>query len=105
VLRLLQRRAHRLHDAVVRVIVNLQPEQEGRLDEGEVRKALAGAFYAAPIQQNVERRRRERLPGLLTGPLTPLDALRRYFETTNVPPARRDVLLEYAERLLQGEAV
>jgi DNA repair protein SbcD/Mre11 len=105
VLHTVQRSAHRVRDAVVRVIVNLKPEQEGRLDEGEVRKALAGAFYAAPIQQKVERRRRERLPGLLSGPLTPLDALRGYFEATNVPPTRRDVLLEYAERLLQGELV
>lgn len=105
VLRVLQRREHRLRDAVVRVIVNLQPEQEGRLDEGEVRKALGSAFYAAPIQQRIEQRRRERLPGVLSGPLTPLDALRRYFEATNVPPTRRDVLLEYAERLLQGELV
>ena len=51
----------------------------------------------------MEQRRRERLPGLLSGPLTPLDALRRYFEVTSVPPTRCDVLLEYAERLLQGE--
>jgi DNA repair protein SbcD/Mre11 len=105
VLRTIKRREHRVRGAVVRVIVNLQPEQQGRLDETAVRRALDGAFFTAPIQQRVEQRRRERLPGLLSGPLTPLDALRRYFEATNVPPTRRDVLLEYAERLLQGEPV
>src|SRR5918911_5625555 len=62
VLRTLKRREHRLRDAVVRVIVNLQPEQEGRLDEAAVRKAVDGAFYVAPIRQVVEQRRRERVP-------------------------------------------
>ncbi len=105
VLRTIQRREHRVRGAVVRVIVNLQPEQQGRLDESAVRRALDGAFYAAPIRQVVQQRRRERLPGVLSGPLRPLDALRRYFEATNVPPTRRDVLLEYAERLLHSEPV
>jgi exonuclease SbcD len=105
VLRTIQRREHRVRGAVVRVIVNLQPEQQGRLDETAVRRALDGASFIAPIQQHVEQRRRERLPGILSAPLTPLDALQRYFEATNVPPTRRDVLLEYAERLLQGEPV
>lgn len=105
VIRTIQRRAHRVRDAVVRVIVNLQPEQQGRLDETAVRRALDDAFFVAPIRQVVEQRRRERLPGVLGGPLTPLDALRRYCEATSVPPIRRDLLLEYAERLLQGEPV
>ena len=105
VLRALRRSELRWRDAVVRVIVDLQPEQQGRLDEQAVRRALDGAFYVAPLQQRVEQRDRARLPGLLNGPLTPLDALRRYCEATAVPPARRDVLLEYAERLLQGEPV
>jgi exonuclease SbcD len=105
VLRTIRRREHRVRDAVVRVIVHLTPEQDARFDEQAVRRALDGAFFVAPIQRRVEQRRRERLPGLVSGPLTPLEALRRYFEATNVPPARRDVLLEHAERLLQGEPV
>ena len=103
VLRALRRREHRLRGAVVRLIVELTPEQDARLDEMAVRRALEGTFYVAPIQRRVERPHRERLPGILAGPLTPLDALRRYFEATGVPAARRDVLLEHAERLLQGE--
>jgi exonuclease SbcD len=104
VLRALRRREARLRGAVVRLILTLTPEQEARLDETAIRRALASAFYVAPIQRRVEHQRRARLPGLLSGPLTPLDALRRYFEATGVPPARRDVLLECAERLLQGAA-
>jgi len=105
VLRALRRRGEeRLRQAVVRLIVDLTPEQEPHLDETAIRRALAGAYYVAPIQRRVERAARERLAGALAGPLSPLDALRRYFEATGVAPTRRDVLLEYAERLLHGEA-
>jgi exonuclease SbcD len=104
VLRAVRRREQRLRDAVVRVIVTLTPEQEGRLDERAVRRALGDAFYIAPLQRRVEQSHRQRLPDILSGPLTPLDALRRYCEVTEVPSTRRDVLLEYAERLLQAEA-
>ena len=105
VLRTLRRREHRLRGAVVRLIVNLTPAQDARFDEAAVRRALEAAYYVAPFQRRVEQGQRTRLPGMLAGPLTPLDALRRYFEATEVPPTRRDVLLEYAERLLQGEPV
>jgi exonuclease SbcD len=103
VLRQIARQADRVRDAVVRLIIDLQPEQQGRLDERAVRQALREASFVAPIQQRVEARERARLPGILEGALTPLEALRRYLEATNVPPARRDVLLEYAERLLHEE--
>jgi len=104
VLRALRRRGDgRLRQAVVRLVVDLTPEQEPHLDEPAIRRALAEAYYVAPIQRRVERATRERLAGALAGPLAPLDALRRYFEATGVAPARRDVLLEYAERLLHGE--
>jgi exonuclease SbcD len=102
VLRAIERRAARVRDAVVRVIVTLTPEQEGRLQEREIRRALGEAFYVAPLQRQVEQRHRQRLPDLLSGPVTPLDALRRYCEVTDVPSARRDVLLEYAARLLES---
>jgi DNA repair protein SbcD/Mre11 len=106
VLRALRRRGEdRLRQAVVRLIVDLTPEQEPHLDEPAVRRALGSAYYVAPIQRRVARPTRERLPGALGGPLSPLDALRQYFEVTNVAPTRRDVLLEYAERLLNGESV
>jgi exonuclease SbcD len=106
VLRALRRRGEgRLRHAVVRLIVDLTPRQEPHLDETAIRRALSDAYYVAPIQRRLERATRERLPGLLGGPLSPLEALSRYLEATNVPPTRRDVLLEYAERLLQGETV
>ncbi|MBX5489685.1 MAG: exonuclease SbcCD subunit D [Chloroflexi bacterium] len=105
VLRHIARQADRVRDAVVRLIVELQPEQQGRLDERAVRQALREASFVAPIQRRVETRERARLPGILEGALTPLEALRRYLEATNVPPGRRDVLLEYAERLLREEPV
>ena len=91
-------------DAIVRVKITMPQEVEAQLRENEVRDALASAHFVAPIVRDVTRERRTRLGGASVEGLSPQEALRLYLETTNAPAERAQVLLSYAERLINEEA-
>lgn len=94
-----------IKDAIVRVILELQPEQERLLQETTLRRALQEAHFLAGIIRNVEQRARRRLPQTVrVESLTPMEALRLYFEERNMPPDRRGRLLAYAQRLIEESA-
>lgn len=88
-------------DAIVRVVVQARAEQETLLREADVRKALAAAYYVAGVSHEIERAYRQRLGGESPEGLTPLQLLARYFESTQVPPSRIELLLRYAEQILE----
>ena len=91
-------------DAIVRVRITMPQEVEAQLRENEVRDALASAHFVAPIVRDVTRERRTRLGGASVEGLSPKEALRLYLETTKAPAERAQVLLSYAERLINEEA-
>ena len=91
-------------DAIVRVKITMPQEVEAQLRENEVRDALASAHFVAPIVRDVTRERRTRLGATTVEGLSPQEALRLYLETTNAPAERAQVLLSYAERLINEEA-
>ena len=91
-------------DAIVRVKITMPQEVEAQLRENEVRDALAAAHFVAPIVRDVTRERRTRLGGASVEGLSPQEALRLYLETTKAPAERAQVLLSYAERLINEEA-
>ncbi len=91
-------------DAIVRVRITMPQEVEAQLRENEVRDALASAHFVAPIVRDVTRERRTRLGGASVEGLSPQEALRLYLETTKAPAERAQVLLSYAERLINEEA-
>ena len=94
----------RVADAIVRVRITMPQEVEAQLRENEVRDALASAHFVAPIVRDVTRERRTRLGGASVEGLSPKEALRLYLETTKAPAERVQVLLSYAERLINEEA-
>ena len=94
----------RVADAIVRVRITMPQEVEAQLRENEVRDALASAHFVAPIVRDVTRERRTRLGGASVEGLSPKEALRLYLETTKAPAERAQVLLSYAERLINEEA-
>jgi DNA repair protein SbcD/Mre11 len=96
---------HNLHDAVVRVLLELTPESEGRFNEATVREALkrAGAFYVAAVRKEVEQPARARL-GVSPEGLTPMELLERYLISRETPSERRAELLEAAQEILDEEA-
>jgi DNA repair protein SbcD/Mre11 len=92
-----------VQDAVVRVLLTLNPNQNSHLDERAVRAALTGAHVIASVSRTVERGVRARLgQEVVLESLTPMDALKLHLENSQVPPDRRETLLEYARAIIDG---
>jgi exonuclease SbcD len=94
---------HDLADAVVRVIVQARPEQEGLLRDTDIRQALQEAYYVAGVSKEIARAYRQRLGGESPEELTPAELLARYLESKETPPDRVEVLLQYAEEIFQAD--
>jgi exonuclease SbcD len=92
---------HDVTDAVVRVIVQARPEQEGLLRDADIRQALEEAYYVASISKEIERAYRQRLGGESPEELTPAELLARYLESKETPPERIEKLLQYAEEIFE----
>jgi len=93
---------HDVVDAVVRIIVQLQAEQEGLIRDADVRAALRDAYFVAGVSKEIERTYRQRLGGESPEGLTPAELLARYLESKDTPPERIEVLLDYAETIFRG---
>jgi exonuclease SbcD len=95
---------HDITDAIVRVIIQAQPEQEGLLRDGDVRRALDGAYFVAGISIEMERAYRQRLGGESPEGLTPAELLEHYLESKDTPAERIAALLKHAESIFQADA-
>ena len=93
--------ARGLEDAVVRIIIHTTAEKEPLINEGEIRRALAGAFHIAAIVKDVERKVRLRLGDQPIEEMTPHQMLERYFQVKQTPPERTNLLLEHAEDIFR----
>jgi exonuclease SbcD len=95
---------HDLRDAVVRAIINVDPENDLLLQERAIHMAIqeAGANHVAVVQRQVERPARMRLGPTPEG-LTPDQLLDRYLASKEVSPDRIDLLLEHARQIFDGE--
>jgi exonuclease SbcD len=88
-------------DAIVRVQIKVAAEREGLVREGEIKKALADAYYIAAITKEVDQERRSRLGPRGAEGITPLEALQLYLESKKVGKDRARLLLDYGERLIR----
>ena len=97
---------HTLKDAIVRVLVTIDAENEALLDDKAIRSALkdADAFYVAGVVKEVERLQRSRL-GVNPQGLTPLELLKRYFKGKGVKDPRYGELMERGEKIIDGPKV
>jgi len=93
---------HDVADAVVRVFIRARPEQEGLLRDADIHRVLADAYYVAGISKDIERSYRQRLEGVSPEEWTPTELLAHYLESKDTPPDRSEVLLRYAEEILQA---
>jgi exonuclease SbcD len=93
----------KIRDAVVRLNITLPSALEGQLRYNEVRDALKEAHYFS-ITRDVQRETRLRLGSRNVEEITPLAALKAWLETQNIPPERRKILLEYGQKLIDGES-
>jgi exonuclease SbcD len=92
-----------VRDAIVRVRLSLNAEQDGRLDDRAVREALTGAHLVAAFTREIDRGVRRRMTAEVPPEsLTPLEALAIYLEDRQTPADRKATLLEYARALTGG---
>lgn len=93
-------RKHVLEDAVVRLVLDMTPETESRLNENTLRDELkhAGVFQVASIRKQIEQPARARLGGSPEG-LTHAELLEQYFISRELPEDRRRALLEAADAI------
>ena len=94
--------AEKVKDAIVRLQISLPAELEGQLRDSDLRDALKEAHYLT-VSKEIEREARLRLGEFAAEEITPLDALKKYLESKKVSPERTRVLLEYAEKLIEGQ--
>ena len=92
---------HDLRDAVVRLILRMQAEQEPLVRDRDVRDLLSDAYFIASIVREVEREARVRLGKLAPEEMTDHELLAKYLEAKNTEPERSRVLLEQAESIFK----
>jgi len=95
---------HDLSGAVVRVYIQLEPDNEARLNEAVLRETLlrrAGASFVAVISKEVEQPARARL-GMSPEGLTHMELLERYLMSKGVSPERRLELMEAAKEIFEN---
>ena len=104
-LRQITRKAHEIVDAVVRVRVQVSPQNQALFDESRIRAALSDAFWVTQVQREVERPTRARIAGLTVEGKTSMMLLEDYFSEKQIPEDERVRLRSYAEGLVQREGV
>jgi exonuclease SbcD len=88
-------------DAIVRLKINIPAEIENQLNDLEIRNALKSAHSVA-IAKEINRQARVRLGKWTAEEVKPLDALRIWLETKNTGAEKKDSILEYGRKLIEG---
>jgi len=88
---------------IVRLIINIHGELDQDIGMDKIKKALHPAHIVAGISRNVDRVEREKLSlGKDVETLTPVSALKKYFEAKKYSPAKQRELENYATALLES---
>jgi exonuclease SbcD len=102
VLRAIAAQDTRPADAIVRLNIKIPEQIAGQLRDNEIRDALKDSHYLS-VTRNVQRETRLRLGDRTAEEITPLEALKTWVESQNIPPERQKLLLEYGEKLIKGD--
>lgn len=94
--------AHSLAGAVVRLIIQMTPEQDSQWRDADLAPLLAEAFFAQ-INRDVDRAARDRLEGLSPEAMTPEHLLEAYLLLRNKPASEVAAYLEEARAFFTGE--
>ncbi len=89
-----------INEKIIRLIINIPAECEEALQMDKIKKALTPAHIVAGISRNVERKERQRIEVEDVETLTPVEALRKYFETKKYTPEKKKILEDFAAKLL-----
>ncbi len=93
---------HDLKDKIIRLIINIPAGLDQNIEMDKIKQALSVAHLVAGISRNVERVEREKIDlGKDVETLTPIAALKKYFEAKKYTPAKQKALEKYAAQLLE----
>jgi len=88
-----------LKNAIVRLNIALPAALENQLALTDIRNALKDAHYVS-VTTDVERENRIRALRLTAGEITPLEALKTYFENKKASAEDVKELLKYGQQLI-----
>lgn len=93
---------HDLADKIIRLVINIPAGLDQDIEMDKIKKALSLAHLVAGISRNVERLEREKIDfGKDVETLTPIAALKKYFEAKKYPVTKQKALEKYAAQLLE----
>jgi exonuclease SbcD len=93
--------SHEIEGQVVRLVVHTTSDKEPLLREADIFRALEGAFHVAAVVRDVERPVRLRIGERNYEEMTTRQILETYLGAKEVPRERAELLLRYAEQLMQ----
>lgn len=94
---------HDVKETVIKVIINIPADLNSEIQMDKVKKALQEANFIAAISRNVERVERVKFDGTTqVESLTPVDALKKFFEFKKYPKSLQKELEEYASQILES---
>ncbi len=97
-------RKNEIRDKIVRLTLNISADCDKEIQMDKIKKALADANFLAGISKNVERKERIRLEGAEeVERLTPVEALKKYFQAKQYSPEKQKQLEQFASLLLDGQ--
>lgn len=104
ILQAIKQRSEDIVDAIVRLQLTLPAEIENQLNDTQIRNALNTA-HSISITRDVKRESRVRLGKWTAEEVKPIDALRLWVETKNASPEKKESILEYGRKLIEGQDI
>jgi exonuclease SbcD len=95
--------AHDIEEAVVRLILKLEADQEPAVRDYDVRALLSEAYTIGGISREVEREARVRLGDQAPEEMTDSELLKAFLETKDVPSERLETLLNHADAIFHWD--
>ena len=94
---------HELEKKIIKLIINIPANLNKEIEMDKIKKALSSAHFIAGISKNLEKQTRARLDyNIQVESLTPIDALRKYFEAKKYHAEKQRELEKYAAQLLES---
>jgi len=92
-----------LADKIIRLVINIPAELDKDIKMDKIKKALSSAHILAGISRNIEKVDRGKIDlGKDVESLTPIAALKKYFEAKKYSPGKQQELEKYAAALLEN---
>jgi exonuclease SbcD len=93
-----------IRDSIARIQLTIPKRLEPLLHDADIYKVLKEAYYVT-VGKEIVRDYNSRSGDWQSEGLTPVQALKKYLDTKNIPESRRKTLLEFGERLIEESTI